>query len=113
MTHRSRFSILLPFTACLLTFAASGDDINLFRVVLPNVFGSVPVGATPLDDENGDLASACNSEERSLPNANLPHSRGDAASVSCPQRPCCRAFHSFPPTLARFCGGSAVFPLRC
>jgi hypothetical protein len=113
MTQRRRFSILLSFTASLLTFAASGDDFNLFRVVLPNVFGSMPVGSTPLDDENGDLAVARNSEERSLPNAYLPDSMGDAGAASCPESPCRWASHVFPRTADRFCGGSGVFPLRC
>ena len=113
MTHRSRVSILLSFTACLLTFAASGDDINLFRVVLPNVFRGMPAGSTPLDDENGDLALAGASQERSLPSAYLHDLVADPTELCCPEPSGSRAFDALLRTTEPIYGGSAVFPLRC
>jgi hypothetical protein len=47
--------------ACVLTLAASGDDVNLLRAVLPAPFASIPVGALPLDDENTDFIETENS----------------------------------------------------
>jgi hypothetical protein len=55
--------------ACLLTIIASGDDVNLMRVVFPAAFTS-PIGSLPLDDPNMDFVARAPSR---------PHTqRGDA-----------------------------------
>src|SRR6516225_11135670 len=55
MTYRKSHALLLYYVASLLTLAASGDDINLCRLVVPDWFAEVPVGSLPLDDENADF----------------------------------------------------------
>jgi hypothetical protein len=51
----SRHSAGLALLACLLTLAASADDFNLVRLLLPAAFAGVPAGALPEDDENTDF----------------------------------------------------------
>src|ERR1700730_1404730 len=53
-----RYTLALQLLACVLTLAASGDDINLMRVALPAPFSQIPIGAIPLDDENTDFVRA-------------------------------------------------------
>jgi hypothetical protein len=47
-------STLMAWVACLLTFGASGDDINLLRLVLPSL-ASPTSDPLPLDDPNTDF----------------------------------------------------------
>jgi len=46
---------LVLFAACILTPAASGDDLNLLRIATPSAFAQAPVGSFPQDDPNADF----------------------------------------------------------
>jgi hypothetical protein len=46
---------LIAWVACLLTFGASGDDINLLRLVLPADACLATSHPLPLDDPNTDF----------------------------------------------------------
>ena len=70
-------ALLLSCVASLLTLGASGDDINLYRLVLPAAFAQVPVGSLPLDDENTDfLASPAPESSRMQEADGLPTACG-------------------------------------
>jgi hypothetical protein len=55
MTCKKTPRVLLGLFASLLTLAASGDDINLYRLAMPCAFAQSPLGSFPLDDENTDF----------------------------------------------------------
>jgi len=54
-------SAYISCVACLLTLGASGDDLNLARLLLPSAFRDVAPGALPLDDENTDFIAPTDS----------------------------------------------------
>jgi len=55
MDQRTSYQVALSFIGGLLTLAASGDDFNVMRVLLPATFAHVPTGSLPLDDQNSDF----------------------------------------------------------
>jgi hypothetical protein len=59
MAKRSQMERLLPVLACWLTALASGDDVNLLRLLLPSFFSAGVV--VPLDDPNADFYACCDS----------------------------------------------------
>jgi hypothetical protein len=114
MTSLTRRSASLYLFTSALTFAASGDDINLFRIALPSVFAYAPVGSCPMDDENSDFVLSSSASK--VKN----HEVGEWATVggtSTARSVIPDAFvapfliDSFESHL--FCRDSAPIPLRC
>ena len=65
MSPRPKLAVLLSLVSCLLTLAASGDDVCFVRLIfVPETLGSVEC---PLDDPNTDFLELRESSNRQLP----------------------------------------------
>jgi hypothetical protein len=114
MILKTKRLVPLSLFASLLTFAASGDDVNLYRIAFPNAFAQSPIGSFPLDDENTDFIQV--STATRLLNHDLSQTIpicGAAAEVS--QRPNDLAafFVAVASKQPYLFHDSAITPLRC
>jgi hypothetical protein len=114
MTFRKSHALLLSYVASLLTLAASGDDINLYRLVMPVWFAEVPVGSLPLDDENTDFIKSPAPQTSQNPETdwNLPACRL-AARIRPVSKNLTLSFMGAASRQHPLAPDSAMTPLRC
>jgi hypothetical protein len=78
---------LMTWVACLLTIAASGDDFNLVRLLLPPPFSLIS-STLPLDDPNTDFTLPLKvtiAKVRQCDSWSPAFSLGDHLALSSPQ----------------------------
>jgi hypothetical protein len=104
----------LLILAGLLTLTASGDDINLFRLVMPSAFTHSPNGSFPLDDENTDFIKPPESpaSQNQLIGPPLP-SCSSAETFQQIRSPLSSSLAPSDSTHYQLSGDSAMTPLRC
>jgi hypothetical protein len=110
--RRNGSSTLMAWVACLLTFGASGDDINLARLLLCLQASSAASDALPLDDPNTDFTLPAKITIAQFPSPVFQSDRADlAAAVGLADH------RTFLPDLSANAGSyrlpELVPPLRC
>jgi hypothetical protein len=113
VTPRIRLTRPLPLIACLLTLMASGDDLNLPRLLILSAPTPLVGGGLPVDDDNADFV-------KPSPGPILKGQDSAWNSLPCGAewdlRPVCptpQPFEATAPVDCRTCLLPASFPLRC